>query len=103
MTVSIEILQPLSIDKEISFSDLELFHVGCMPGTMQIRRNPATNLYSLRCDCGLMIELTDDCIAKNMISRTAIYNQTRGVLPTGSFSSNTTDEIVIEPRVRSNP
>lgn len=103
MTVSIEI-PPLSDDNDISFSDLELFHVGCMPGTMQIQpRNPATNLYYFRCDCGFNIELNHDGIAANVIFRTATDNQTRGVLPTGSFSSNMIDEIVIKPRVRHNP
>jgi hypothetical protein len=76
MTVSIEIL-PLSDDNnDISFSDLELFHVDCMPGIMQQFRNPATNLYSFKCSCGFYIELTDSSTAANVIFRTAIDNQT---------------------------
>jgi hypothetical protein len=103
MTVSIEILPLSDDDKYILFSDLKLFHVGCMSETMQQHRNPATNLYSFRCGCGFYIELTDSSTAANVIIRTATDNQTRDVLPTGSFSSNITDEIVIEPRVNCNP
>lgn len=102
MTVSIEVL-PLSDDRDISLSDLELFHVGYAPGIMRIIRNPATNLYSLRCGCGLTIDLTADGIAENVILRTAIDNQTQEVLPTCSFLSNRADEVSIEPRVRRNP
>ncbi|WP_262967186.1 hypothetical protein [Methylobacter psychrophilus] len=99
MTVFIEIL-PLSDDNEISFSDIELFHVGCMPGTMQIHpRNQATNLYSFKCDCGFYIELAETGKAADMILHISIDCQTLEILPTGSFLSNTTNEIVIKPRV----
>lgn len=98
MTVTIEVL-PLSDDRAISFSDLELFHAGCTSETMQKYRNPVTNLYSLRCECGLNIELIEAGTAENLIICTAIDNQC-GILPTGSFSSNTADKILIEPHVK---
>ena len=101
MTISIEVL-PLSDSRPISFSDLELFHIGCTPGTMQIHTNPATNVYSLSCNCGLNIELTNNGTAEKVIIRTAIDNNSRELLPADSFLSHMADEVAIEPRVRRN-
>jgi hypothetical protein len=93
MAVLIEVAKP-SYDRETAFSDLHLFHAGCTRGALRAHRNPAMNLYSLLCGCGLAIELAPDGIAQREIQLTAINGELRE-LPKGSFSSNVAGEIAV--------
>ena len=59
MSVSIEVL-PLKDNRDISFSDLNIFHTGCTSNAMTKHRNPIGGTYRLQCTCGLEIELPSD-------------------------------------------
>lgn len=73
MAVSIKVT-PLQDSQVIAFHDLHLLH-DCGRGAMSKNRNPATDHYTLRCPCGLEIELLAE--AQKDITFTAIDELTR--------------------------
>ncbi len=73
MAVSIEVT-PLQDRQVIAFHDLHLLH-DCGRGAMSKHRNPVTDRYTLRCACGLEIELLAE--AQKDITFTAIDELTR--------------------------
>lgn len=85
MSNLIEIV-PLYDCQNISFSDIVIRHKGCNCGSIKTHRNPATNNWSLRCDCGFEITNMNDS-AVQIIERTAIDLLPRE-LATGTFSCN---------------
>lgn len=60
--------------QDIAFHDLELSH-DCGSGRLTTNRNPVPNRYTLRCACGLEIELSGE--AQKQITYTAIDEQAR--------------------------
>lgn len=54
MPFTIEVF-PLAEKSDSTLSGLHLVHSGCGPTTLGIHRNPATDEWSLRCPCGLVV------------------------------------------------
>jgi len=77
MTIGIEV-SPLHDNEDLSFANLHLFHASCSNAALNKYRNPCTGVYSLKCSCGLELELSDDVISK--IFSTATDEQVRTII-----------------------
>jgi hypothetical protein len=77
---------PLGEGQESSFSDLKLFHTGCSQSPMKAKRNPATNQFNIRCDCGLELLLVG-IEAQTQFTYTAINGQPQ-TLSRGTYVAN---------------
>src|SRR3546814_2473592 len=64
--VELEVTDP-STDNETFFGKLVFVHCDCNGVPMSLHRNPVTNWYSLRCSCGLDIQLEQLGEAYNLI------------------------------------
>ncbi len=95
MTVLIKVV-PFADNCDNRFSDLRLIHQGCGPVELRKHRNPATGAYSLRCGCGLEIELFLDGGAITTIERVAM-NGVPGNLQVGSYYCSSAGDVVIAP------
>jgi hypothetical protein len=76
MTIGIEV-NPLADNEETSFANVRLRHARCEHGLLRKHRDPASGIYTLRCGCGLELELTADAITS--ITYTAIDEQPRTI------------------------
>lgn len=76
MIDSIEVV-PLCDNEETTFSNLRLFHGGCAPHPLTKYRDPLSDTYSLRCQCGSSLALSDNDIMA--ITYTAIDQQPRSI------------------------
>lgn len=94
--VSIEVT-PRLYDGETSFHELRLFHGQCASNELVKYRNPATSDYSLRCTCGLEIQLPANSAAIRMIIGTAIDEKPR-LLDKGTIVMNRGDAIEVRYR-----
>ena len=74
MNIQLEVV-PLRDNQEISSSGLVLFHSDCGQGRMSLRREAAGNGYTLQCDCGLHLDLTEELVS--VITYAAIDAQPR--------------------------
>lgn len=92
MKVQIEV--KLSGEDAFSLHDLTLRHVDCWHETMQQRRNPATEDWTLRCGCGLTLLLASNGDAKNSIEHVAIDAVSRE-LKQGTFWAGPEAEVSI--------
>ena len=84
-------------NEETDFSESKIQHANCkqtINPEMVIKRNPATNVYSLVCNCGLSIEFEQSGKAESTIIRCAI-DQLEHELPNGSYISNFEGPVVI--------
>jgi hypothetical protein len=89
MAVELEI-QPCGDCAEINFAEFKIRHANC--GHAQgfesaIKRNPATDFYTLECQCGLRIEFPQLGEAQSVLTNCAI-DQVKAVLPVESYSAN---------------
>lgn len=87
----------LKDNQEISFSDLQLFHAGCNPGSLKKNRDPITDTHTLLCDCGFKMDFPVNHIAMREILLTAIDELSRP-LPKDSFSCNRGNAVVVVSR-----
>lgn len=87
-------IQPQA-DDAMSFPDLIMAHRGCEPTTLARHRDPATDVYSLRCTCGLELSLQNGGAAIQEIQMTAI-DQMQRTLPTASYRCNRPGRVVVE-------
>lgn len=62
MSIQLEVV-PLRDNQEISASVLVLYHSGCGQGRMLLRRDTAGDVYTLRCDCGLQLDLSEESVS----------------------------------------
>lgn len=74
MNIQLEV-DPLRDNQETSASELVLYHSGCKQARMVLRREAARVGYSLRCDCGLQLDLTEESVS--IITSAAIDTQPR--------------------------
>jgi hypothetical protein len=88
-------VSPPAGDAETSFADLALRHAGCLSNGLKRFRNPATDIYSLTCACGLSLTFPSLGTTVAAIQRTAIDGRTR-TLPEGSYSSSDASPVLIE-------
>lgn len=70
-------VRPLADAQDIAFHELELRH-DCGSGPLTKHRNPVTDQYTLRCDCGLEVFLVGD-EAQKQITYTATDEQPRSL------------------------
>lgn len=59
MSIQLEVV-PLRDNQEISASELVLYHSECRQAKMILRRDAVGGGYSLRCDCGLQLDLSEE-------------------------------------------
>lgn len=62
MVIQLEVV-PLRDNQEISASDLVLFHSECGQGRASLRREMVGDGYTLLCDCGLRLDLSEDTVS----------------------------------------
>ena len=93
--VTIRVSNP-NHDRETSFGDLVLRHVGTTPHVFKRSRDPATTTYSLTCSCGLALAFPSNGQVVTDVQLVAISGQPRTLTP-GSYTSNFTEPCVIEP------
>lgn len=74
MSIQLEVV-PLQDNQEISASALVLYHAGCGQDRMSLRRETAGDRYTLRCDCGLQLVLSEGDVS--VITYAAIDAQAR--------------------------
>jgi len=68
-------VSPHSDNKDIAFHELTLTH-DCGSPPLKMDRNPVTDVYTLRCECGLEVELLNQSAQTDLIF-TAIDQQAR--------------------------
>lgn len=85
--------RPSPDNQETCVDDLDLVHVACLQPLMTIRRDQISHLYTLKCQCGLVVEL-GGAVAEEALYRTAIDELSRP-LPKGSFSSNRSGAVTL--------
>jgi hypothetical protein len=99
--MSIELnIEPYS-DEEMVFSNSKICHYNCEKPQcpiMTINRNPATDVYTLRCECGLKIEFSNNSSAETIISKCAISQEAQ-VLPDGAYLTNKGGPLTVSPWV----
>ena len=74
MNIQIEVV-PLRDNQEISTSELALYHSGCARGRISLRREMSGDRFTLRCDCGLQLDLSEESVS--LITYAAIDAQPR--------------------------
>lgn len=62
MNIQLEVV-PLRDNQEISASEFVLYHSECGRGRMSLRREVAGDGYTLRCDCGLRLDLPEALVS----------------------------------------
>ena len=74
MIVKIRV-EPLKDNEDISFGAIVLYHDTCVDRPMAKRRNVLSGDYTLKCICGLEMELPADGQAQQAIVRVAIGSE----------------------------
>jgi len=75
-------IEPRQDNDDLVFGNISIFHVECDNNKVSIRRNPATDVCSLRCNkCDFKIELMNNGDGPNSIFRTSIDEQSRPLNP----------------------
>lgn len=85
---------PIGDAEELHLNAVEIFHRPCSLALAK-HRDPATNIYTLCCECGLEIVLRADGASMDIV-RTSIDEQPR-LLKNDEVVSNPQGSIVIEP------
>lgn len=68
-------VQPLKDNEDISFGDIVLYHDTCVERSMMKHRNIVSDDFTLKCICGLEVELPADGQAQQAIVRVAIGSE----------------------------
>jgi hypothetical protein len=92
--VDLEIVVTNSAEKQISFGQFGFSHSGC--SLMTAHRDPATNLHTIKCSCGLELEFEDNGVAMSNIID-AVTDGEKRYLPENSFKSNIAANLLIIP------
>jgi len=95
MPFTIEV-EPVTDNEEISFYNLELFHFGCTLEPINKHRNPITNIFTLKCGCGLEVLFSDEYTGTTTILRTAIDKQQREIKKE-DYHSNRVGPFIVAP------
>jgi hypothetical protein len=79
---------------DIDFANLSIRHKSCGSAEMRKSRNPASNLYSLECDCGFSLNFLDEHTAISNIAKVSITKQENTLMP-GSFYSQSCETCLV--------
>lgn len=94
MAMDLEV-EPYDDGGSLNFSSLIIYHRNCgdaQGSQISINRNPATDVFILRCACGLQVEIPQLSEAQSLLTDCAI-GQHEATLPADSYSANTDEEI----------
>jgi hypothetical protein len=83
-------------EDHISFGDFTFGHDGCAQPHMSKYRNPATNQYTLRCNCGLELTFENQGAAMGAFVDSVISREPMA-LPPGTFMSDKPRHVVVRP------
>lgn len=90
-------VEPTKDSEPLSYSKLNIAHVGCDADQTKIHRNPATNEYCIRCNCGFELILVDGGDGLSKIMETAISGK-ENLITKSNYYENGCEDIRVHEK-----